>query len=602
MTTSTQQESRHGRQHQLTTAVDGDRNCSSAAHKPSSSTIATYPSTSDDATESMHTAMGEPMDETVHLDKLSIPNAIAMGHEVENPRRSAILAALGSSAEDQEGFEDGVASSLTQQEIGAQKSIGSELTLVSKRVPTPTPPQDMKSNLHEPPSELMPLPQKRATPLWRRVRHRLLAVYQRLFSVVFVGNAAAIVTVLILNRYSRPFGPSLDNVSSAVAANVMGAILIRQEYFINLLYSLFCWTPLWMPLRIRRIVAKFYHFGGVHSGCAVSAVAWFILYTVLVTKQYADDEDFRGSAVRTAVLCITYALLVLFLGITVFAIPRFRVVSHNTFEAIHRFGGWLAVGLFWVLLFLPNYVQSTLPASPSLGILTVQAPSFWLVLAVSLSIIVPWLRLRHVPVHAERLSSHAIRLHFTYIRKIGPVVGIRIATSPLKEWHAFATIPSANASSFSVLISDAGDWTRQQIANPASRYWVRGIPITGVLRMAAVFKRVIVVTTGSGIGPVLSMVVSSQRMATTRILWSTPDPLQTYGQGIVDAVCDADENAVIWNTRERGRPDMVALTYHMFKENQAEAVFVISNPKLTSKVVYAMEARGVPAFGPIWDS
>ena len=608
MTTSTQRWSHHGSQHQTdtgvtgVTGVGGGGNHSSAAYQPSTSTLASIQGSSENATDFMHTAMEKPMEEAAHLDRLSTSNAIAMSYEIERPIRSPISTAFGSSAEDSKELEkDVVATTLTQHEIGAHEKTGSELTLVSKRALTPTPSQNMKLKLHDPPSELMQLPQKRTSPLWRRLRLQLLAVYQRLFSIVLIGNTAAFIAVLLLNRDSQLFGPSLGNVASAVAANVTGAILIRQEYFINALYDLFCWTPLWMPLRIRRIVAKFYHFGGVHSGCAVSAVAWFILYAALVTKQYAD-ENFGSAASQTAVLSITYALLVLFLGIAVFAIPRFRIVSHNTFEVIHRFGGWLAVALFWVLMLLSDNAQSKLPTSPSLGMLIIRAPAFWLLLAVTLSIIIPWLRLRNVPVHAERLSGHAIRLHFTYINKIGPVVGIRIATSPLKEWHAFATIPSPNASSFSIIVSDAGDWTKRQIANPASHYWVRGIPITGVLRMASVFRKVVVVTTGSGIGPVLSVVVSSHRMAASRILWSTPDPLQTYGQNIVDSVSSADKDAVIWNTRERGRPDMVALTYHMFRESEAEAVFVISNPKLTSKVVYAMEARGVPAFGPIWDS
>jgi hypothetical protein len=38
------------------------------------------------------------------------------------------------------------------------------------------------------------------------------------------------------------------------------------------------------------------------------------------------------------------------------------------------------------------------------------------------------------------------------------------------------------------------------------------------------------------------------------------------------------------------------------QEFQAEAVIVISNEKLTKKVVYGMETRGVPAYGAIWDS
>ena len=67
-------------------------------------------------------------------------------------------------------------------------------------------------------------------------------------------------------------------------------------------------------------------------------------------------------------------------------------------------------------------------------------------------------------------------------------------------------------------------------------------------------------------------------------------------------VLKADPNAVIIDTRTSGRPNMVQITYQLYIESGAEAVFVISNPKLTKKLVYAMESRGVPAFGPIWDS
>ena len=43
-----------------------------------------------------------------------------------------------------------------------------------------------------------------------------------------------------------------------------------------------------------------------------------------------------------------------------------------------------------------------------------QTPTFWLVLIMTCSIILPWLRLRKVPVHAEVLSNHCVRLHFDY--------------------------------------------------------------------------------------------------------------------------------------------------------------------------------------------
>jgi len=46
---------------------------------------------------------------------------------------------------------------------------------------------------------------------------------------------------------------------------------------------------------------------------------------------------------------------------------------------------------------------------------------------------------------------------------------------------------------------------------------------------------------------------------------------------------------------------MVKLSYRLYKEFNAEAVIIISNQKLTEKVVYGLMSRGIPAFGAIWD-
>ena len=44
---------------------------------------------------------------------------------------------------------------------------------------------------------------------------------------------------------------------------------------------------------------------------------------------------------------ITYVILVLLLGILVFAHPTIRSKRHNTFEKTHRFLGWTATALVW---------------------------------------------------------------------------------------------------------------------------------------------------------------------------------------------------------------------------------------------------------------
>ncbi|MCJ1459728.1 hypothetical protein MMC28_010107 [Mycoblastus sanguinarius] len=541
--------------------------------------------------DSKHTAIEEHTKEIFRPETFNTEKANAMGY----PTEQSLPSQSSESSSSIEDLEKGVvAPILVQQQLGAQDYEKSDAMPIARRGHAPGSSYNSAWRISMPPDDMPRLPHKRERRIWRRLRHNLLTVYQRLFSIVFIGNMIAFIIEMVMNRHARPFGPPLGNIATAAAANILAAILIRQEYVINGLYTVFCWTPLWMPLRIRRMVAKLYHFGGVHSGCAVSSVAWFILYTALVTKEYAD-----GNLNEPAVIAITYILLVLFLSICLFAIPKFRIFSHNTFEAVHRFAGWTAVALFWVEILLVLNVESKTPGADSLGILVIQAPAFWFLLIITFLIILPWLRLRKVEAIPEVLSSHAVRIHFKYM-KIGPILGIRITHNPMKEWHAFATIPEADGSSFSLIVSDAGDWTKKQIMEPSNRYWIRGIPITGVLRMAMVFKRVVIVTTGSGIGPCLSMLVSHPLPC--RILWSTPNPLQTYGENIMQAVTNADPEAMIINTRASGRPDMVALTYHLFLEAKAEAVFIISNPHLTRKVVYGMESRGIPAYGPIWDS
>ena len=63
-----------------------------------------------------------------------------------------------------------------------------------------------------------------------------------------------------------------------------------------------------------------------------------------------------------------------------------------------------------------------------------------------------------------------------------------------------------------------------------------------------------------------------------------------------------DEYAVVIDTRKEGRPDLVKRAWDPYDETGAGAVLVISNLRLTRKVVYGLESRGVPAFGLIWDS
>ena len=230
----------------------------------------------------------------------------------------------------------------------------------------------------------------------------------------------------------------------------------------------------------------------------------------------------------------------------------------------------------------------------------------------SLAIIHPWALLRKVPVRAERLSSHAIRLHFTHT-SISFGQGMSLARHPLRDWHSFATFPDKPSlpgaesptkmyPNFSCLISKAGDWTGDVIANPPTHIYKRGIPIRGFGYVMRMFHRIILVTTGSGIGPCLSFVADANRPA-MRVIWQTRSPLKTYGQPVLDLVACMDPDPIIIDTSTAGkRMDMLPRVIQLYRDFDAEVVCVISNPVMTKKIVFECESRGIPAFGPIFDS
>ncbi|EEB99599.1 hypothetical protein MPER_00691, partial [Moniliophthora perniciosa FA553] len=152
-----------------------------------------------------------------------------------------------------------------------------------------------------------------------------------------------------------------------------------------------------------------------------------------------------------------------------------------------------------------------------------------------------------------------------------PFYGVKMSNKPLVEWHAFATIPEEDANGkpdgFSVIVSNAGDWTSEAIRNPPKKLWIRGAPLYGLLYTSKLFKRIVVVATGSGIGPMLSLFHAD--VTPRRIFWSTPNPEITYGETVMNAVTKADPNAIIWDTRKEGRPDMVMETWKLVKESDA---------------------------------
>ncbi|CAI8803199.1 hypothetical protein [Pseudomonas serboccidentalis] len=427
---------------------------------------------------------------------------------------------------------------------------------------------------------------------WRRPGTLpMFSYYNRLFMLVLGANIATLVYGLQVGLWWSS-NDVLQTLSGLVVANLSLTILIRQQYVINLLFWLATRAPTTWPLAIRRSLAKVYHFGGLHSGGAIAAIAWFAaLLGSMVWQRLAGT-----GAVSLTLIGLSTGLFGVLLLMAIMALPGIRARFHNAFECTHRFAGWAALLMFWAMTLI--FARDQNP-STALTVVLAHSASFWMLLLLTLSIALPWLRLRKVPVSLVRPSSHAVLVRFDHHT---PFAGSSTAISrhPLWEWHSFANIPAPGARGFRLIISRAGDWTGEFIEQAPTHVWVKGITTAGVAHVETLFKSVVYIATGSGIGPVLPHVLAGK--VPIRLIWSTRSPRATYGDALVDEILRAQPDALIWDTDVLGKPDLLQLGYTAVQSFGAEALICISNQTLTQRLVEEMEARGIPAYGAIWDS
>jgi len=447
------------------------------------------------------------------------------------------------------------------------------------------------------------VPEKGLPQPLRGLVYRIFIPYRFLFSVVWMANAAAVIVVFVK-------GINREWLANMVAINLVVAVLIRQDFVINALYTITCSVPKSWPLWIRASSAKIYHLGGIHSSAASCAALWLLAANVndVVCLSMVTCSNYPRPS--PAYMVFSWILTAMFFTMMGFAWPSFRKANHNFFERWHRFMGWTMLALFWTQIMI-SISDTARENSTPFGKALLSAVPFWLLIVATSSIALSWFWLRRVPVVSEVLSDHAIRLHFDYTV---PVNGsfTRLSFRPLVEWHSFATIPAPEPhgtvtngraefpAGYSLVVSNAGDWTRRCIKNPPRSVWVRGVPTCGVMRIATLFNRVVVVATGSGIGPCLGHL--QRPSCATQLIWSTRDPERSFGKEMVGALRRSIPDAVIWDTNKLGRPDMVKLSYNLARQFKAEAVIVIANEKITKNIVYGLETRGISAYGAIWDS
>ncbi|SLN30251.1 hypothetical protein TRL7639_01242 [Falsiruegeria litorea R37] len=427
-----------------------------------------------------------------------------------------------------------------------------------------------------------------ASPNWRRVtRHPALMEYRRLVFLVAIVNLTVFGLGLQDGRWFDGNGIALAALADMALINLSLGILIRQQRVVNALFWLATRVPVSWPLWIRWGAGKVFHFGGLHSGGTVAGTIWFAALLGGMVWNRA-----QGAALPSDLtLGLSVAMVTLMTLMVISAIGPIRAKFHNTFEKIHRFVGWTVLALFWA---------QTVSITHDSGAVLTETPAFWMLCLITLSIVSPWLTLKRVEVEIVKPSNHAVIARFNYGDTPFPGSSNAISHTPFGEYHSFANIPAPNEPGYRLAISRAGDWTGAFIDNPPEKVWVKGITTSGVARIEVLFKKVVYVGTGSGIGPILPHLLAGE--VPNKLIWSTRSPRKTYGDALVDEIEAHTDDPLIWDTDERGKPNLTALALKAVQDSGAEAVIVISNQKLTRKVVHDMESLGIPAYGAIWDS
>ncbi|GAA4832181.1 hypothetical protein GCM10023201_20240 [Actinomycetospora corticicola] len=399
---------------------------------------------------------------------------------------------------------------------------------------------------------------------------------------VLGANLVAAGTLVVL-------GLSPAAAATMASIDVGLAALIRQQDVVNGLFALATRTPRSWPLRVRAAIAQVHQVGaGVHVGAAISAIAWFLAFTVLTALA-------PPTPLRPAVLGIAAGILVVLVVMAALARPSARERHHDRFEHSHRWGGWASLALFAALT-----VVLAADAPTSFAVALATTPGTWILLAVAVAAVVPWLQLRRLPVTIDTPSDHVALVTADRGRPVRIGSATRIARHPLGQWHAFATVARPDRSDFRLAVSRAGNWTGAFIDDRPDHVWVRGVPTTGVGSVSRMFHGVVWIATGSGIAPVLPHLLGEDTPA--HLVWVTRNPERTYGAELVADIRAADPTAVFWDTDANGKPDLVALAARAVAETGAEAVVCISNRRTTLRVVGELRRRGIPAYGPIWDS
>jgi ferredoxin-NADP reductase len=339
-------------------------------------------------------------------------------------------------------------------------------------------------------------------------------------------------------------------------------------------------------VRSYRLHQLAYHLGQLHRAMAIAGTAWLAAAAALTASAFPVAS--LASAGVLAILAVMAWT----------ARDRVRISRHNRFESVHRLGGWAALGILAILV--PVQAARALPPGAGLAGLAGQ-PSVLLLAALVVLVAHPWLGVRRRPAEFLAVTGEVVVVALPGRFSLGEFVRV---SRDGREWHCFAVATTGREGSgrYCLVIRRAGDWTDRlardiEGGRAPVRLWVRRMRGYGFMYHAQAYRRVLIVATGAGIGPVLPYLLGGPPVR-VECLWIGRAHREAMGTDLVDRVLAAGSVTLI--DTSGGRPDVGACVAQVAR--RFDAVFVVSNAAVRDGVARACEALGVPWYGPTFDS
>ncbi|CAH7677647.1 hypothetical protein BY996DRAFT_4573085 [Phakopsora pachyrhizi] len=428
------------------------------------------------------------------------------------------------------------------------------------------------------------------------IRHRTrlstwFTPYRKIFVLVMSANLVGCILEL-----SGVWPWAGVNLTTIVVGYILIAILVRNEWFLRLLYwcSIKVFRPALIPVWFRvKVVGILYHIGGLHSGSGIAALLWIL---VAFYRHFSHLDRHHPIVLISLAICLGCILLT-----CITAFPVFRGPHHNVFELVHRFVGWFGIISTFIFVIASSAWDSKYHRwDVSTGRLVVH-PELWFLVAIFLLIISSWITTSKVPVQIYTSSEKA-----SVIRLPGGLTSglhTRISKGGLQEWHIFGSISEGkHADCHYVVAAVQGEFTKMLNTEKPQMLYTKTWKPCGLPYFSRMFHKGVAICTGSGIGAVGSTCIQHNDWF---LVWIGPDLEKTYGKEIMNLICEkiSPERRVIWDTRgPLGRPKVFQLLQNVYKSWNAEVALFIGSPDLNKQVLQSSRALKLPVFGSIWDA